>query len=62
MLGKVDDNNKVLRKIMFSDEAIFDILGKIMYAFGDENILVLQYRTLGTETKLMYAVSCYIIF
>lgn len=40
--GKVDDNNKLLRKIMFTDETVFHILGKIMYAFGNENILMLQ--------------------
>jgi hypothetical protein len=42
----MDDNNKSLRKIMFSAEAVFHILGKIMHAFGDENILMLQCSTL----------------
>jgi hypothetical protein len=44
--GQVDDNNKFIKKIMFSDESVFHILGKIMYAFEDENILMLQHSTL----------------
>jgi arabinogalactan endo-1,4-beta-galactosidase len=31
---------------MFSAGAVFHILGKIMYAFWDENIVMLQHSTL----------------
>jgi len=50
--GKVDDNNKFLRKIIFSDEAVFHNV-----CIWDENVLMLQRSTLDIQTKLLCSVA-----
>jgi hypothetical protein len=47
-LEKLDEDNEFLRKIMFSDEGTFHISGKITYASGDQNTIMLQWITLET--------------
>lgn len=62
---KVDKDNILLRKIMFSDEATFDISGKVNTQniwSGDQNNLTLQCSILHTAPKLTCGVaSCTII-